>query len=75
MIPIEKSVPMTGPNPWRSGGVQPNKKYPLAELEVGDSFVAPRVALSTMRSHNARTEKKFEHRTLPFGKVRIWRIK
>lgn len=75
MYEIEKNVPMTGPKPTRSGGVQPNQKYPFRSMEIGDSFVAPRVALASMHSLNARTVTKFEHRTLPFGKARIWRVK
>ncbi len=76
-IKIEKNVPF--PVPVKGA---PNKKYPLGEMEVGDSFFAPDVRSSTISGAFAHYEAlglKFSCRTikdnsgLPLG-VRVWRI-
>lgn len=66
-IKIEKNVPM----PLRA------KKYPFAEMEVGDSFVTD---VSAKRLSNSaaffgiKNNMKFSVRTLPDGSVRCWRV-
>lgn len=55
------------------------EKYPLGEMEVGDSFEAPadqRSYIDQAKSRmKQRTGKEFTCRRQPNGKVRIWRIK
>jgi len=74
MFEIEKNIPLVG----RSA----SRKYPLAQLEIGDSFVIPCTTDKDLRSArqvascaNQRYEdKKFASRTVDGG-IRVWRIK
>lgn len=73
---IEKNIPIPE-KPYRGGWVHPKKKYPFLDMAVGDSFLAPKVALSTMRRHNwsfPKTGRKYEYRPEHPDLVRIWRI-
>lgn len=57
-----------------------NKKYPLRELEIGDSFFVPDVTqVKITGAFNSHAPKKFSCRTLKDDKgnikgVRVWRI-
>lgn len=56
-----------------------NSKYPLIDLEVGDSFIVPpeeaggarTAAYLVSRAHNV----KFTTRTLADGSVQVWRVR
>ena len=72
---IEKGIPIpanatTGPGTPR--------KYPLAEMEVGDSFLAPLNRKGSVKSraslHARKTGRQFCVRVTEAG-VRVWRIK
>ena len=69
-IVIEKNVPAPA-NPRR-------RKYPFAEMEVGDSFFAPNIKISSVTYSFARHPgKKFTARTVTENGVkgfRVWRI-
>lgn len=79
-IQIEKGIPV----PSRQGG-RGKAKYPLADMEVGDSFFVPwgeselktRSTLSNAISafHLRNKPKRFTSRKDPAGcGVRVWRI-
>lgn len=64
---IEKGIPI--PN-GRVG-----KKYPFAQMEVGDSFVSDAKAQAAAGQMNmVRKPKRWICRTIEDGKVRIWRV-
>lgn len=69
---VERGVPLPEPrNIWRC-------RYPLADMEPGDSFVVPaehyyRVGKS-MSNFAKKTGLKFTIRKLPDGGARIWRV-
>ena len=69
MIEIRNDVPL----PTRAVKVEP--KYPIAELEVGESFWVP-IAKASLYSHALRvgkaTERKFVVRAEAEGS-RVWR--
>ena len=74
MVSIDKHIPYFPPQ-TRSGF---NKKYPWAEMEVGDSFIhsaSKYTARSSAAKEGDRLGRKFATRALPNGMVRIWRIK
>lgn len=70
-IKIEKGVPLLKK---RYGGL----KYPFGKMEVGDSFVFGPEGVdscaSSARTYAIKNNKKFAHRKLGDGRVRIWRI-
>ena len=72
MYIIEKNVPVPA-------DVKREQKYPFAAMEIGDSFVAPKHRLSTIRAaasyYSRRYKKKFAVRTDPSSpdSIRIWR--
>lgn len=84
MFKIDKNIPM--PDRKRIGSTKaPTKKYPLAEMEIGDSFFVPVENNNRFEKHarvvtihsskNTRTllkRKKFETRLVEGG-VRCWR--
>ncbi len=50
-------------------------KYPLAEMDVGDSFVAVKSNVASAVSHwSKRNGKKFTIRKTSTGDYRVWRI-
>lgn len=68
MIKIEKGVEL----PDKSSGRPP--KYPFAQLEVGDSFLADKKVQTTLGGYRRRhPEKKFVTRKVTEDKVRVWR--
>lgn len=72
MIKIEKGIPIPpGAGGWR--------KYPLGEMEIGDSFFAPgRKAGDISGGFAYHKGKKFSARTCAengVDGVRVWRIK
>lgn len=72
MIEIEKGVPL--PNQ------RTRRKYPLQEMEVGDSIFAPERDANTMRSLVHSATKRIEpKRSFVYreenGGTRIWRTK
>jgi hypothetical protein len=74
MYEIEKNVPLVGK------GIGRNAKYPLASMEIGDSFVVPlkypeqRNALNSAVSIFAKRHgRKFATRRID-NSVRVWRI-
>ena len=77
MFKIEKGVPM--PLGAGSGPGFP-RKYPFAEMEVGDSFFAPGITSRNIAgcfSHASKSGRKFCLRTLTENGVtgvRVWRI-
>lgn len=70
MVEVEKNIPI----PRRVGN---NKKYPLAEMEIGDSIVVPRNSVSTVAYARNTTGHQFTVRRI--GKAsyranyRVWR--
>ena len=77
MYRVQKGVP--APQGTKPG---PARKYPINEMEVGDSFLAEGEqanstrckALNSAKSYGRRTGKKFRARTVLPGRVRIWRV-
>ena len=71
MIEIEKGIPL----PTR-GAVR--RKYPWAEMEVGDSFAAKfssaGSAYATAKTGGLRNNMKFTARRIEGDEYRIWRI-
>lgn len=69
-IKIDKKVPL--PQPRSS-----SKRYPLADMKVGDSFWVPAEEVNSARSaasqHGARNNKKFTTRAEDDG-LRVWRV-
>lgn len=63
---IEKGVAM----PERKRG-RPTR-YPWAQMEIGDSFVAPYKPNLVLAA--ARYQKKFSYRKQSDGTVRVWRV-
>lgn len=72
MIPIEKGVPLPEPNTTARN----TRKYPIREMEVGDSFRAD-VKANTLRSvvYAASRGMKRKYRYAPDGDgTRVWRV-
>lgn len=73
MIKIDKGIPLPT-NRFKSG---PTRKYPWLEMQIGDSFVAPKRLVNT--NANARyAPRRFLVRTIVEDgqKVfRVWRVK
>ncbi len=72
-IEVERGIAM----PVRAGSA--NQKYPLAELQIGDSFLLPvgtlRENVSGSISYAAmKLGRKFITRTVEGGRVRVWRV-
>ena len=69
MIEIEKNVPF--PLFLR----KTNKKYPFAEMKVGDSFVIPpRPKTHILQGYAKTFGIKIAIRRQPNGSYRVWRI-
>ena len=73
--PIESHVPI----PLKSSKGGRKIKYPVADLEVGDSFTVPIGMIGSLRSVVSRyaynnPKRKFTTRT-EGDRVRVWRIK
>jgi hypothetical protein len=73
-VPLPRDVSSGGAH--RSGGRKP--KYPLADMQIGDSFVvndgetfSVRACIQTFRANNRGRE--FVTRRLGDGKTRVWR--
>jgi hypothetical protein len=69
-FPIEKGIP--APSPKRR-----NYRYPFAEMEVGDSFVA---TSNTVRSAASTYSRRHKDKDICFvctkqedGRIRVWR--
>lgn len=77
MIEIRKDIPV--PDRY-SGKGQASNKYPISELEVGDSFEAPVESERSVRSMVARLNlisedgKQYVCRKLNKNTVGVWRI-
>lgn len=75
MIKIEKNVPL----PLGAGAGGSNKKYPIEEMQVGDSFFAPGVTTANISGAFMKAKsqgKKFCTRTVTEGGIagcRVWR--
>lgn len=74
MYEIEKNVPLAGKAMGR------NTKYPLASMEIGDSFVVPlkypeqrNTLASTISIFSRKHGRKFATRRID-NSVRVWRI-
>ena len=69
---IEKNVPLVQKN-----GAGRKPKYPLRQMEVGDSFVVPGGNVKSMRSAmrfaELRHGRKFKAQQQEGG-VRVWRV-
>lgn len=75
-IKIDSDIPL--PSPAKSnGGRKP--MFPWAELQVGQSFLAPK-GTRPVNLHQARvraqkvTGFKFAIRKMPGGGIRVWRV-
>lgn len=74
MYKIDKNVPL----PKSKSG--PERKYPFAEMEIGDSFLveaknrhlAQRSSYMYNKNHQP---KRIMCRTQPDGSLRVWRVK
>lgn len=68
---IERGIPM----PNNSKGA---RKFPFAEMEVGDSFAAPSDKITSARQSAVAFGKyhgiKFSCRKQEDGSIRIWRV-
>lgn len=77
VVPIDKNIPV----PVNDGLGAKQRKYPFAEMEIGDSFFIPSTGyhdrLRKARSLNAQFRrfkpKRFALRSVDDG-VRVWRI-
>ena len=73
MLTIEKNVPLPA-NPINPGS---EKKYPLRELEVGDSFTAPFAQRAALASAMHKAGKRYGRRFISRREgdaVRVWRV-
>lgn len=56
---------------------QPRSEYPFGEMEIGDSFLAPKEKIKGVRAaaseYGKRKSKRFMTRTVEGG-VRVWRV-
>lgn len=73
MYEIEKNVPI----PVRMKS--PIKKYPFADMDVGDSFLATEKSehariRGAANQHRIRTGHKFRSATDENGYLRVWRV-
>ena len=50
-------------------------KYPFAQMEIGDSFDAKRVAAWSAMGYGKRHDMEFAERKIGKNKIRIWRVK
>lgn len=72
-IKIEKNIPI----PYGSGKIN----FPLAEMEVGDSFLLPSEHLKSLRYYLNGTfarnygDRKFKTKSVDENTHRVWRIK
>ena len=70
---IEKGIPMTKPRAIRE------RKYPIREMKVGDSFLIPEKDLIQSQSQSVRTiasENGYKVAVRKVdGGVRVWRVK
>lgn len=74
MYLIEKNIPIS-----QHG----RAKYPLAGMEIGDSFLVPASAIASQKNHNAvrraasvwgsRHGRTFRSHKQPDGSIRVWR--
>jgi len=73
MFEIEKNVPVQ-PKYFGRG-----ISYPLQNMEIGDSFLAPITKLKSLyawcSNYGKKHGKKFTVRTVSPDEVRVWRIK
>lgn len=65
---IEKNVPILGLSPER-------KKYPLLQMEVGDSFVLPIEDRQKVYSNASYYGLKITTRRVSDTQIRVWRVK
>lgn len=78
MVEIEKNFPI----PEVNKGSNRFRKYPIREMEVGDSILVDGTSAtsegckgySSAMTHAWRTGKRFSGRKEGDGKVRIWRV-
>ena len=62
---IEKDVPMPGPS-----------KYPLLQMKIGDSFLAPKNEYAGLRSAVQKTQREHKYRFTTRqdeDSIRVWR--
>jgi hypothetical protein len=62
---IEKDVPIPGPS-----------KYPLSQMKVGDSFLAPKDEYAGLRSAVQKAQREYNVRFVTRqddDKIRVWR--
>jgi hypothetical protein len=70
---IEKNVPRTSRKGKDSRGTS---KYPIYEMEVGDSFVMQSLSRTMVyQTWPMVTGFQFSSQKLPDGNFRVWRIK
>lgn len=61
---------------WKNIPFTSRSRYPFAEMEIGDSFVAPKKTQTRIWSLTQHLyPKKFASRKIDAEHVRIWRIK
>lgn len=74
-IRIIKSAPLPPPKAPRGS----KSRYPLLDLEIGDSFVVPAENAGGVRTTAYQVAKrygvKFSTRTLADGSVQVWRVR
>lgn len=74
-IRIIKSAPLPPSKPPRGS----KSRYPLLDLEIGDSFVVPAENAGGVRTTAYIVAKrygvKFTTRTLADGSVQVWRVR
>lgn len=73
MIQIDKEIPI--PPTLGRGGMKGTSSYPVAMMDIGDSFVVPRKSqLSACSVAAKRIGRKVTYRTMGDGTFRVWRI-
>lgn len=82
-IAIEKGIPMPGYDgrQQKPHNQPPKTIYPLADMEVGDSFVVPvrkkrsvRSVVCKFKNYFGNEHKDFTTRQVENNMVRVWRI-
>jgi hypothetical protein len=75
VIEIEKGIPL----PPAGTGSHPNRKYPLTEMKIGDSFLIQKGNQGSIRSHMTRQGRllgrSFSVRQQTDGSFRCWRVR
>lgn len=78
MYTIEKGVPVPGRHVPRSRKSRRDLRWPMSVMEVGDSFIVPRIEADALRqvlsAYSKRYSIKLVTQLQPGGALRCWRV-